>query len=465
MARRTVVVVGDLAGPDRYHAGDEAMTEAALDLLASERPASERPASDLRVVVTSSDPASTAGRLRCEATGWVGFAQCADEAARLRMLDVLTADVGAALRSSDTTGLPDLLAEVVGADAVLIAGGGNLNSHWPEHLYERVLIARAAKAVGIPVAISGQTLGPRIDDHHRALLVELMASSDVVGLREHRSYDLAVGLGVDPDRLMLQADDALLLAGSQTPTLPDGFDPGTPDRPRRFLAVTVHPFAAPDDPRMASIGAQLATVAHRVGAQLLFVPHMRGPEGPDGTTDADVANHLAHITGGWAMESPDAGDVIWAARHAWVVVSTRYHPVVFATGAAVAPLALLWDHYTAVKCRGALDHVGLGSWWVGINEAADGALEPALAEVTRRRTEIVSWLHLNQPRLESLDAHRRSRITAALGLTERWTPDPPGIARGNDGQHHPANGGVDPDLRSPGRTAPRPAGHWTQSQR
>lgn len=471
---RTVVVVGDLAGDDRYHAGDEAMTIAALEMLAH-----TDPVGGTTVIVTSSDPTATTTRLGCRAVAWVGFAGCADEAARHQMLDALTAQVAnpTGTEMAGKEHLPPLLAAVMDADAVLIAGGGNLNSHWPEHLYERALIARAATAAGIPVVISGQTLGPFTDDSHRALLVELLTSARVVGVREHRSYDLAVGLGVDPGLLMLQADDALFLTDSATyltdgatPPLPNGFDPGTPDRPRRFMAVTIHPFATPDDPRMASIARQLGTVADRVGAQLLFVPHMRGPEGPGGTSDTDVANHLAHLTGGYAMTDPepDAGATAWAARHAWVVVSSRYHPLVFATGGAVPSLALLWDHYTAVKCRGALDHVGLGNWWVDVGEAAEGALEPALAEVTRRRMEIASWLTLNAQRLHALDSHRRKRVTAALDMTGPWpAPDPGHRGAPNLGDAPPItrDGQPLPDLPSPGRTAPHPAGQWTHTQR
>jgi hypothetical protein len=202
-------------------------------------------------------------------------------------------------------------------------------------------------------------------------------------------------------------------------------------------------------------------VANRVGAQLLFVPHMRGPEGPGGTSDADVARHLAQVTGGWAMPDPDAAGAAWAARNAWVVVSTRDHPLVFATGAAVPSLAVLWDHYTAVKCRGALDHVGLGNWWVGVEPAASGALEPALAEVTRRREEIASWLNLNADRLEALDMRRRTRVVAALGLD-----DPDGIDDvTSGGRQLSADWDSIPDLPSPGRTTPQPAGHWTHTQR
>jgi len=459
-----VVVVGDLAGDTRYHAGDEAMAVAALELLES-----LDPDGGPRVIVTSSDPAATSARLGCDAADWVGFAACHDDDARFGMLETITASVKAHLASGDTGSaggrgggnIPPLLEAVATADAVLVAGGGNLNSDWPEHLFERVLVARAAAHAGIPVVISGQTLGPRIDDHHRPLLIELLTTAQMVGVREHRSFDLAVGLGVDPNRLVLHTDDALLLADSGVPPLPVGFDPGTPAVPRRFMAVTIHPFAPPDDHRMTSLAAQLATVANRVGAQLLFVPHMRGPEGPGNTSDADVARHLAQVTGGWAMPDPDAAGAAWAARNAWVVVSTRYHPLVFATGAAVPSLALLWDHYTAVKCRGALDHVGLGNWWVGVEPAAGGVLEPALAEVTRRRVEIASWLHLNADRLGALDMRRRRRVAAALGLDDPGDTD----EATSSGRDVSASWDSIPDLPSPGRTAPQPAGHWTHTQR
>ena len=45
-------------------------------------------------------------------------------------------------------------------DAVVISGGGNLNSRYGWLLYERAAAVRAAEHAGVPVHVTGQSLGP-----------------------------------------------------------------------------------------------------------------------------------------------------------------------------------------------------------------------------------------------------------------------------------------------------------------
>ncbi|MFW7397198.1 MAG: polysaccharide pyruvyl transferase family protein, partial [Rothia mucilaginosa] len=45
-------------------------------------------------------------------------------------------------------------------DAVVVSGGGNLNSRYGWLLYERAAAVRAAEHAGVPVYVTGQSLGP-----------------------------------------------------------------------------------------------------------------------------------------------------------------------------------------------------------------------------------------------------------------------------------------------------------------
>src|SRR5687768_16145959 len=98
-----IVVVGDLGGPDSYHAGDEAMVEAGVELVRSSF-------KDVEVVAVSSDVVATADGLGCRAVPGFGFDELGCEADRLSRLDRL----------------PDgeLMAVLERADAVVFAGGG-----------------------------------------------------------------------------------------------------------------------------------------------------------------------------------------------------------------------------------------------------------------------------------------------------------------------------------------------------
>ncbi len=446
---RRVVVLADLAGDDTYHVGDEAMAEQTITWLRSLAPSGE-----LEITVASSDPAASARRLGCAAVPWVGFADCADDAARA----ALAAQAGSAVRSAHPllAAVGDahpLLAAVADADALVVAGGGNLSSMWPAHVHERALAVAVAQRAGVPVAVTGQTLGPLDSGGERTLVARLLGAAVMVGVREPHSAAEARSLGVGDSRLVEAPDDAVFLPAERPVGLPGtlGGDPAVADRAtngarRRFIAVTVHPFTTPGHPRYDAIGHQLAELAQRVDAELVIVPHVRGADGPAGGSDGEVAGVLASVSGGTVLDRLTAPQAAWVSHNAWLVVSSRYHPLVFATAAAVPALALTHGHYTAVKCRGALGQVGCEPWWVDLETAADGLLLDAAGELARRRTEVADWMAAHHGTLVSRDAWRRWRLAAALGFSAgpapRRAPRP------------------DPERAD----APRPAGEWAATR-
>ena len=52
-------------------------------------------------------------------------------------------------------------------DAVVVSGGGNLNSRYGWLLYERAAAVRAAEHAGVPVYVTGQSLGPVLNPRTR----------------------------------------------------------------------------------------------------------------------------------------------------------------------------------------------------------------------------------------------------------------------------------------------------------
>ena len=77
---------------------------------------------------------------------------------------------------------------------------------------------------------------------------------------------------------------------------------------------------------------------------------------------------------------------VWVTQRAALVVSSRYHPLVFATAAAVPCLGLYRDAYTRIKLQGALAHVGMEAWCLSAAAAEEGrAADGAPPSVGRAR--------------------------------------------------------------------------------
>lgn len=311
------------------------------------------------------------------------------------------------------------------ADALIVSGGGNLCSTWPHHLYERAALLRAAVLLGKPAIVLGQTLGPDLSERERELLATSLPLAQLVGARERPSVAVALSLGVPPNRLIYQLDDAFFLA---------------PSAPREkqekqariealcngaWIAVTVHPFASSplggDEAPWRALAAELSRVAESTGARLVFIPHAAGEEGNATASDVEAARWMASfIPADVAVDVLDevwsAPEVRWLTGRASLVISTRYHPLVFALSAGVPALGLWVDSYTRVKIEGALAHGGLDGWSLPLEAGLRGDLSKSAVALWADRMEIQGRIEARLEGWRRLDHERWYRIARALGF-------------------------------------------------
>jgi polysaccharide pyruvyl transferase WcaK-like protein len=365
-------VVADVAGPDDYHLGDEAMLEANLATL-------RRLAPGLCFTVPSRDPAWTGRRYDVDAI----------PAATLPA-DVL-ADPGRwehELRAGAALLDPETRAELARCDGLVISGGGNLCSTWPEKVLERAALMAHAAAAAMPIVVVGQTVGPTLHGAERAALAAVLPHAGWVGVREAESQALATALGVPAERVHVQLDDAFFLAPE-----PVAGEHAAPlaAHPRRIVVTLDASFAAPvTDGALRALASQLDGLAELLDASLVFSPHVGGTRVPASHDDRVVGRKLAEL-----VRRPLVLLDLWQPRafrgliaESMLVVSSRYHPLVFATAAGVPALGIHTDPYTRTKLRGALAWANLDGWCLVAEEAARGELLPLAAELWSRRDDV-----------------------------------------------------------------------------
>lgn len=332
-----VVTLGDVGViEDMMHIGDEAMFRAARDELG---------ARGATVTAVSSVPDETTERYGVDAVPRIRFDGLDREASEQRLAAVLaTAGGEDALPADDPARA--VIAAVRDADGVLIAGGGNLASTWPLHVYERAALGGIAEVLGRPLVVSGQTFGPDLRGRDRELVGRLLASARLVGAREAASQALADDLGV---AARLGVDDASFVRGD-----------AAAQAGGVLVSLSLSLGGADRTEVVAGVAALADAAAEVTGASVRFHAHF-GPL--TGTTPRGDA--VLHEEVRAAMRVPSSvvptGDVPAAAalaREAAVLITGRYHPAVFAAPAGVPVLGLVTDGYTAVKQRGALAHWG-----------------------------------------------------------------------------------------------------------
>ncbi len=405
-----VALLADV-GQSVYHVGDEAIAHAATNELRS------RGIDEL--VLLSRDPAQTRTIHGTDSAKTVEFPW--EPLGREKYLDQIFQVLG-----GETEALPaddqfwELFRVVQTCDAVLIAGGGNMNSTYGWLLYERAAVAAIANHLGKPLVISGQTFGPVLTVKDAATLACLLESADLVGARESQSRQLALDLGVPELKLSAGLDDAAFLAAGVS---------GTPADTDSYIGVSFSPAKGglAEDEFYRAVGAVLDEIAEVSGLGIVFIPHMDSPtlRNQDLHAHEQIAATMT-TTNLTLLEVLPFEETAAMTAGASMVITSRYHPAVFATGAGVPAVALSADHYSDIRLSGALGNWGLGSFNLPLTSLLTSSFREAVLAAWAQRSEIQA--HLRNLRRGRVRESQAWWDAVALSLKGQAQPAPPNLS-------------------------------------
>jgi polysaccharide pyruvyl transferase CsaB len=367
-------VLGSYGG---LNLGDEAILTSLLADLSTRRP-------DARVVVFSRCPEHTR-RLHpgIEVAGWEGV-------------------------SRDNTA--DVLA---GLDLLVLGGGGIL---YDTEARRYLRLVRAAQERGLPVFGYALGAGPLTDEIDCAIVRDVLATVDEVTVRDEESR-LALEEAGLTRRITVTADPALLLQPEEC--APDGLRGDSMRTGRRLIGISVRePGRAaehldPDDYHhlLAHVGDFLA---HRLDAQLLFVPMERS----DIRHAHAVLSHMTAVEHGRVLHADyRPRQILGLMKHLDLVVGMRLHFLIFAALAGVPflPLPCAGKVFDFAQQIGAPTLLGV------VREAAG----PLLAQVDRLWDERPQRVAQMSTRVAEL-RHRAGETGERLGaLLDRIAPRGP----------------------------------------
>ncbi len=386
-----IVVIGDVGS---RHVGDDAMFEVALARLRARWPEAEIIAMSCSPEATAAQFGTAAFMLPChdrldEPDALFGFQRALDAAA--------DGAAGAWLREIDD--LHDAAAAIRNADAVVIAGGGNINAQWPTHAYGRAAAVAIAHAQGIPTALTSQTIGPQLTTTQRIILRDILGRAEIIGVREPSSAALLAELGIPDGRLSHQPDDAIAI--TPRPVSRSPFGRGSP-----VILATFGQSAdieLPIDLQLAVL-ERIVAFAGREDAVVALCPHTL----LDVTRNEQLAAKLPRRDRHRVRRLPlhGAAETRWMVGAASLVVTTRYHPLVFALAAAVPAIGLHYGEYTRVRMVGALGHARVDGFDLDLDHAAEH-----INEVLARA------LHDRATLTENLE---KARVVALANLDNHW---------------------------------------------
>nr|WP_256415808.1 MULTISPECIES: polysaccharide pyruvyl transferase family protein [unclassified Frigoribacterium] len=333
------------------HIGDEAMFhEATVQLRAR----------GATITGVSSNPAETAERYGIDAVPAIGFhpattgGRLGQRERRARVLSAIDGGAGHLPQDDPAWQVVEAVRE---ADGVLVAGGGNMASLWPMHVYERNTLGLIARRFDKPLVVSGQTIGPVLEGEDRELVTELLDAAALVGLREGASLELVRSLGVDPATTMGTVDDASFLGFDAAP--PAGGAAGAA-APYLAVSLSAHVGDADRGAFATAVARLLDRVAGEAGLEVVFLAHWGSLDPTEERGDSLLHRAVLDQLTVPARVEPTTDSPASArfARGAALHLTSRYHPAVFAVAGGVPTVGLAVDDYTTIKLTGALGNFG-----------------------------------------------------------------------------------------------------------
>ncbi|WP_049357404.1 polysaccharide pyruvyl transferase family protein [Rothia mucilaginosa] len=287
-------------------------------------------------------------------------------------------------------------------DAVVVSGGGNLNSRYGWLLYERAAAVRAAEHAGVPVYVTGQSLGPVLNPEDAQVLERMLRTAHSVTVREHSSLAWCRERGIDARLSVDDATDYLAASPARTLHYAEGVSAGQAldELPERYVCVTVNECTEQQAQQIARL---LDGMWREHGYAPVFLSHFGDPQDPtsgDIQAHQRIAEQLSPSTPATLLPILHADQSVTVHCGAAFTLTSRYHPAVFSAAAGIPVLALVPDAFTQMRVGGALRQYGLGEFTLPLGMLAGGVPELMVAAALRhaavasdaRRTELLEVL-------------------------------------------------------------------------
>ena len=313
---------------------------------------------------------------------------------------------------------------IAAMDAVVVSGGGNLNSRYGWLLYERAAAVSAAEHAGVPVYVTGQSLGPVLNPEDAQVLERMLRTARSVTVREHSSLAWCRERGIDARLSVDDATDYLPASPARTLHYAEGVSAGQAldELPERYVCVTVNECTEQQAQQLARL---LDNMWREHGYVPVFLSHFGDPQNPESgdiQVHQRIAEQLSPSTPATLLPILHADQSVTVHRAAAFTLTSRYHPAVFSAAAGIPVLALVPDAFTQMRVGGALRQYGLGEFTLPLGMLAGGVPELMVAAALRhaavasdaRRTEL----------LEVLRTERAYLLAQILGSGKCAAPAP-----------------------------------------
>ena len=251
------------------------------------------------------------------------------------------------------------------SDLLHISGGGNINSFWPGHIYYRCLMIYLASLFNIPIIMTSQTIGPINCRFHRRITGWALNKVKFIGLRDNKfSKKYLKEAIVTKPLVSLMMDDASRMNADNF--IGNDWLNAVFKKTKDQINIGLSLHTWQNSPNPEWIAKSLIKISERYqSAKFFAIPHLIDEE--DGG-DSGLIKKLFSKLSTKNFRSFGYNDIIKISKNNEsipsliyyltskmdIVISSRYHGLVFSSALSVPAIAINYDEYYRAKNNGLL---------------------------------------------------------------------------------------------------------------
>jgi polysaccharide pyruvyl transferase WcaK-like protein len=238
---------------------------------------------------------------------------------------------------------------LLGADLVVVSGGGDINDTFADYALTLFEILDVAEKHGIPTVLLGQGIGPLSIPALRARAISVLPYVTMIGIREGlMSPGLLRSLNVPSDTFSVTGDDAIEMAHAHR-----GVEPGS----AIGVNIRVSDYSMVDSDAIAECASVLERLSSELKTNMVAVPISFYPDESDMRAVAQLVGEGSSISS-TLVELPAPEDIMDAVSKCRMVITGSYHSAVFALAQGIPAIGVARTQYYRSKFLGLMDQFG-----------------------------------------------------------------------------------------------------------
>lgn len=255
------------------------------------------------------------------------------------------------------------LNDLKSANLLFNIGGGNITSVWCLELYGKCFTYLLCRTFGIPVVLSGQTIGPFRNRLDRYFAKFALNRVNFISLREKISENILNHIGITKPLIMVTADDSTTLPPIDKEKVKKIFSEEKIGEHHPLIGINMIkigylPYEKERKARnlLAKIGDYLIA---KYNAKIVFIPHSYALSTDERVAASEVLNLMKHKDRVCIISHEyDDRTLKGIIGQMDLAIGFRYHFIVFAVNSQVPSIGIYFDDYYSIKIRGILELVG-----------------------------------------------------------------------------------------------------------